>query len=92
MPRWLAHALVVVGWLLTPVWAWGASFLGVWGGARLTAGWSDPVAMVAATGGTAAVASLAGLWLWVRAMRRLPHWLARRMAPRHEPESRGGTA
>ncbi len=82
MPRWLAHALVVLGWLLTPGWAWGAAFLGAWAGARMSAGWSDPVAMLATTGGSAAAASLAGLWIWVRLMRRLPHWLARRMAPR----------
>lgn len=88
MPRWLAHALVAIGWLLTPGWAWGAAFLGAWAGARLSAGWSDPVAMLAATAGAAAAASLGGLWVWVRVMRRLPHWLSRRMAPRQQAEAK----
>lgn len=89
MPRWLAHALVVVGWLLTPLWAWGASFCGTWLGARLTASWTDPVAMLGTTIVAGAGASLAALWLWVRVMRRCPHWLARRMAPRgkRDPEA-----
>jgi len=44
--------------------------------------------MLATTGGIAAAASLVGLWIWVRVMRRLPHWLARRMAPREAGESK----
>ncbi len=56
--------------------------MGVWIGARIAARWSDPVAMVGVVVGVAAVAGLGGLGLWVRWMRRLPHRLSRRMAPR----------
>jgi len=86
MPRWLAHAIVIVGWLLTPVWAWGASFFGAWLGARLAVRLSDPVAMIAVAGLVGLVAGLGTLWLWVRQMRRLPHRLSHHMAPRRSQE------
>ena len=82
MPRWLAHLLVTLGWLLTPFWAWGASFFGAWVGARVAARWSDPVIMVGVVVGVAAATGLGGLWLWITWMRRLPHRLSHRMAPR----------
>src|ERR1041384_4640972 len=43
MPRWLAHFLVVVGWLLTPAWAWAASYVGLWLGALLALQFSQPL-------------------------------------------------
>lgn len=88
MPRWLAHAIVVVGWLLTPLWAWGASFLGAWVGARLAMGLDSPTAMLAVAGAIALGGGLGALWLWVRMMRRLPHRLAHRMAPRRSQEAK----
>jgi hypothetical protein len=88
MPRWLAHAIVVVGWLLTPLWAWGASFLGAWVGARLAMGLSSPTAMLAVAGAIALGGGLGALWLWVRMMRRLPHRLSHRMAPRRSQEAK----
>lgn len=86
MPRWLAHAIVIVGWLLTPLWAWGASFLGIWVGARLAMRLTDPVAMLAVAGLVGVGAGLGALWVWVRLMRRLPHQLSRHMAPRRSQE------
>lgn len=80
MPRWLAHALVVVGWLLTPVLAWGASRFGVWLGALIAVGFKSPVAMLAVAIGCAFAAGLTALWVWVRFMRRLPHRLSHHMA------------
>lgn len=82
VPRWLAHLLVSLGWLLTPLWAWGASFVGAAAGARVAASWSDPVAMTGFVVALGATAGLGALWIWVRWMRRVPHLLARRMTPR----------
>lgn len=82
MPRWLAHALVVFGWLLTPLWAWGASFFGAWLGAQVGLRFDHPLAMLGATLFVAAVAGFGVLWVWVRWMRRVPHLLSHHMAPR----------
>lgn len=86
MPRWLAHSIIIVGWLLTPLWAWGASFFGVWLAARLAVRLSDPVVMLAVAGLIGVGAGLGALWLWVRLMRRLPHRLSHHMAPRRSQE------
>ena len=86
MPRWLAHSIIIVGWLLTPLWAWGASFIGVWLAARLAVRLSDPVAMLTVAGLIGVGAGLGALWLWVRLMRRLPHRLSHHMAARRSHE------
>lgn len=86
MPRWLAHLLVVVGWLLTPVWAWGASHLGLWLGALVALRFSNPVAMLIIAGLGALLFGFAVLWGWVRFMRLLPHLLSHHMAPRASEE------
>jgi hypothetical protein len=86
MPRWLAHALVVVGWLLTPLWAWGASFFGMWIGAHVVLESRHPLALVAPGLAGAAVCGFGTLWIWVRFMRRVPHLLAHHMAPRESLE------
>lgn len=86
MPRWLAHLLVVVGWLLTPVWAWGASYLGLWLGALVALGFSSPVAMLVVAGLGALLLGFGVLWGWVHFMRRLPHLLSHHMAPRASEE------
>ncbi len=82
MPRWLAHALVVVGWLLTPLWAWGASFFGMWIGAHLVLESHHPLALIAPGLAGAALCGFGTLWIWVRFMRRVPPLLAPPMAPR----------
>lgn len=86
MPRWLAHLLVVTGWLLTPLWAWGASYFGLWLGALVGIRFGDPLAMLgtAALGG--AFLGFSALWGWVRFMRRVPHLLSHHMAPRASQE------
>lgn len=86
MPRWLAHLLVVVGWLLTPLWAWGASYSGLWLGALLAVRFSTPGVMLAVAGLTALFLGFVVLWGWVRFMRRLPHLLSHHMAPRASKE------
>ena len=82
MPRWLAHALVVIGWLLTPLLAWGASFFGLWAGAHFATHASGPLAALAPALITAALCGFSVLWIWVRFMRRVPHLLAHHMAAR----------
>ncbi|MBI1967194.1 MAG: hypothetical protein HYS40_04330 [Gemmatimonadetes bacterium] len=86
MPRWVAHLLVVVGWLLTPVLAWGASYFGLWLGALVAGRFTSPLAMVGTAGLVAAGCGFGTLWAWVRFMRRVPHLLSHRMAPRASQE------
>ena len=92
MPRWLAHLLLVSGWLLTPVLAWGASFVGLWVGAAVAVESSRPLAGLGLATALAALAGLAALALWVRLMRRVPHLLSHYMAPRASEEHRAVAA
>jgi hypothetical protein len=82
VPRWLAHLLVVLGWLLTPVLAWSASYAGLWAGAVLATRLTNPFAMLVVAGVAAAVCGFGALAAWVRFMRRVPHLLSHHMAPR----------
>ncbi len=86
MPRWLAHLLIVLGWLLTPGWAWAASHVGLWLGAMIALRFTSPFAMLAIAGAGALIFGFAVLWTWVRFMRRLPHLLSHLMAPRESEE------
>ena len=82
MPRWLAHLLVVVGWLLTPAWAWAASHVGLWLGALVALRFDNPFVMLAIAGAGALLFGFVVLWTWVRFMRHLPHLISHHMAPR----------
>lgn len=82
----MAHLLVVVGWLLTPAWAWAASHVGLWMGALVALRFANPVVMLAIAGFGAFLFGFAVLWTWVRFMRRLPHLLSHHMAPRASEE------
>ena len=82
MPRWLAHLLVVSGWLLTPILAWGASYVGLWAGALIAVRFTAPLTMLAVAASVAAVCGLGALFTWVWFMRRVPHLLSHHMAPR----------
>lgn len=92
MPRWLAHLLVVVGWLLTPVLAWSASYVGLWAGAMLATGFRQPLTMLAVAAAVAALCGFTALFIWVRFMRRVPHLLSHLMAPRTSEEHRAVAA
>ena len=72
MPRWMAHLLVVVGWLLTPAWAWAASHVGLWLGALVALRFESPVVMLAIAGAGALVCGFAVLWTWVMAIGTSP--------------------
>jgi hypothetical protein len=86
LPRWLARLLVVLGWFVTPVVAWGASYTGLWLGAHVATRFSRPLTMLVVAGLGAALLGFAALWTWVRFMRRVPHLLSRHMAPRPSQE------
>jgi hypothetical protein len=88
VPRWLAHSLLVVGWLLTPIWAWAASHVGLWAGALVALRFDSPFVMLAIAGFSALLFGFAVLWIWIRFMRYLPHLLSHHMAPR---EGEGGS-
>jgi hypothetical protein len=69
----VVHTLVrIVGWLLTPLVAWAASFVGAWFGAMISAGAENPMTTfwVMAIGG--AITALAGAWGWLRFLRKHP--------------------
>ncbi len=88
MRRSVAHLLVVVGWLLTPGLAWGASYAGMWLAAGLALHLTSPAAMLGLAVGGAVLAGVAVLVAWVRFMRRLPHLLSHHMAPRRSEAQR----
>jgi len=88
VPRWLAHLLVVLGWLLTPVLAWGASYVGLWLAAPLALRFARPLTMLAVAALGAALFGFSALAVWVRFMRRVPHLLSHHMAPRPSEEQR----
>ena len=67
MPRWLAHLLVVVGWLLTPVLAWSASYIGLWAGALVATGFTRPVTMLVVAGAVATLCGFTALFIWCHA-------------------------
>jgi len=92
VPRWLAHLLVVVGWLLTPVLAWAASYVGLWAGALVATRFANPLTMLGVAGAVAAVCGFTSLAIWVRFMRRVPHLLSHHMAPRASEEHRAVAA
>jgi hypothetical protein len=92
VPRWLAHLLVVVGWLLTPVLAWAASYIGLWAGALVATSFARPLTMLAVAGVAAALSGFTALAVWVRFMRRVPHLLSHHMAPRASEEQRAVAA
>jgi hypothetical protein len=82
VPRWLAHLLVVCGWLITPVLAWGASYVGLWAGALAAVGFAHPLTMLVVAVAVSALCGLAAIASWVWFMRRVPHLLSHHMAPR----------
>ncbi len=62
----------VFGWLLTPVVAWIASFLGAWVAASLTSRDLDLRWRLGVVIGTGALAATVSAILWLRLIRRSP--------------------
>lgn len=71
----MVHALLrFVGWLLTPLVAWIASFIGAWAGATFSSGFTNPMTTFWVTVVCGAVTALAGAWGWLHFLRKHP-WL-----------------
>lgn len=70
--RALHLLLRVFGWLLTPLLAWAASFLGATAGTVLSARVGSPTAALVVTAACGAAAGFTVLLLWLRLLRRSP--------------------
>jgi membrane protein implicated in regulation of membrane protease activity len=69
----VARALFrILGWLLTPLVAWAASFVGAWIGAAIAAGATNPMTTFWVTVISGAVTAFVGAWGWLRFLRRHP--------------------
>ena len=70
--RWAALVVRIIGWLLTPLVAWAASFLGAWfvlvaAGAR-----TSPRSLLGLSLAAALVAGVVALLLWRQVLKRFP--------------------
>jgi uncharacterized membrane protein YfcA len=69
----LLRALIrFAGWLLTPLVAWAASFVGAWLGAAVGSGARNSTTTLWLTAAFGIAASLLGAWAWLRLLRRSP--------------------
>lgn len=68
----LRALLRILGWLLTPLVAWAASFLGAALGALLAAQVAEPRAGLVVTVAVGFLAGVAGILGWLRVLRRSP--------------------
>ncbi len=69
----MVHALFrILGWLLTPLVAWAASFVGASIGAFLAGSAENPMTTFGVTVGCAAATALAGAWGWLHFLRKSP--------------------
>ncbi len=67
----LAHTLLrLVGWLLTPLVAWAASFGGAWFGSAVVGRTGSSSTAFWITVAFGAVAALTAVWAWLRLLRR----------------------
>jgi hypothetical protein len=65
-----SHQLRRIGWLLTPLVVWAASFLGAWGGAALAARTNMRHLGLELMVGGAIAAAAAAAAIWVASLRR----------------------
>lgn len=70
--RVLRFLLRFLGWLLTPLVAWAASFIGAWLASMAVAGMPDPNDALVLTLAGGAVAAVSITFLWMRFLRRSP--------------------
>lgn len=75
----LTRTLVrIAGWLLTPLVAWAASFVGAWIGAWISGGAKSTMTTFTVTAVFGGVFALVSAWAWLRFLRlhpRLQHSL-----------------
>ena len=70
--RFARLVLRVLGWLLTPLVAWAASFFGATAGASLAARFADVETAFGVTIACGAVAAFGAVILWLRLLRQSP--------------------
>jgi hypothetical protein len=70
--RWLGILARVVGWLLTPLVAWAASFYGAWLLLQTAGAFDNPRHAVYAAFAAALIAGIGILLLWMQLLRRSP--------------------
>jgi hypothetical protein len=70
--RFLKLLLRILGWLLTPLVAWAASFIGASIGAVIARGLSSPRTGLVVTAGCGAIAGLGTLAVVIHYLRRSP--------------------
>ena len=70
--RILRAVLRLVGWLLTPLVAWAASFAGAWLGAAVGGEFTRSTTALWVTFGFGAACGLGAAWAWLRLLRRSP--------------------
>lgn len=81
MIRVTRRVIRFLGWLLTPLIAWAAAFLGGWLGALLSSRMASPKAGFALMVGGAGMFAVGSVWLWAKGIRRsarLQAWGRRR--------------
>lgn len=69
--RWTALALRIVGWLLTPLVAWAASFWGAWLVLLIDPA-ASPRTQIGLALGAALLAGIVALLLWRKVLKRFP--------------------
>jgi len=62
----------VAGWLLTPLVAWAASFIGAWIGALVSGGAKSTTTTFTVTAIFGGVFALVSAWAWLRYLRHHP--------------------
>lgn len=66
------HVLRIVGWLLTPLVAWAASFIGAWLGALVSGGAGSTMTTLTVTAIFGGIFALLSAWAWLRYLRHHP--------------------
>lgn len=67
--RWLALLARIIGWLLTPLVVWAASFLGAWVATWFAGSFPNPRTGLFVTLGAGLVTGLAITLIWMRVLR-----------------------
>ena len=70
--RFVRGVLRILGWLLTPLVAWAASFGGAWLSAVISGGSQRSLSTIKTMVVFGALSGFAGAWAWLRLLRRSP--------------------
>jgi hypothetical protein len=70
--RWLGILVRLIGWLLTPLVAWAASFYGAWLALQVGGRFANPRSAIYAAFGVALVAAIVLMLGWIQLLRRSP--------------------